>query len=195
MAVRGGCDRGGFAADGRLSAPAAAFARNVKTVCGPRRVKFAVQPLKKPVGPSVLRMFAAAARGPPISLPPVHAHHHRKKTFIQISLGKQHHPTCTGVPYTIQQGHRPVKTTVLMTSTGLVTVVATKPAIMDAVRCVETHSPQPVLNSTKRLNSSYVPHWQAVTRAARATPAMQTVGVRVAGTDLGCGLHRQELVC
>ncbi len=46
------------------------YTMNVITVCGPNLAKFATQPLKNPIGPSVLRMSAAQAIVPLYLLPP-----------------------------------------------------------------------------------------------------------------------------
>lgn len=56
---------------------------------------------------------------------------------------------------------------VLITSTGLHTVVATNPARKDAVKWVPTLSLMPTFSMQRRLKMSYEVNWEAVMRIAR----------------------------
>ena len=150
----------------------------VMTVCGPSRAKLATQPLKKPLGPSLRRMSAAAAMPPLYLLPPARRNGEGngggvKRLGQNVRCSRHASPVLVVTPcyLTLLPPHYSLtKTTVLTTSMGLVAVVAMSPASVLLVRCVRRQSPQPLCRNTTTLISSYVAHWQAVTRAARDMP-------------------------
>jgi len=152
----------------------------VMTVCGPRRAKLAAQPLKKPAGPSVCRTSKAHAIGPLYLLPPAGAQAVRWRSRERCGEGQEsgavqvkragggtgqerrrqpapiRPPTDTllGLTKFDQEHYSLTKMTVLITSIGFVTVVATRPARMLLVRCVVRLSPHPLYRTTQALISS-----------------------------------------